>query len=482
VAVAAATAGLAWAAPRGPAGGAPAAAPTPGDEPDSADRPKATLMGDFVGSSSCAGRGCHGAVTKVGTVGSEFSTWHDDDEHARAYDVLLDPRSKVIEANLDPDGKYKGLVKWDAQGKLTPEALATVKAEQDGLCLKCHNLPDATDGGRSAATAAQATGVGCESCHGPARKWLETHYHEDFQKLTADQKHERYGLVALDTAERRAGACVACHVGDATKEVNHDLIAAGHPRLNFELATFLADMPEHWNAADVAKAHGPISEAQTWAVGQVATARAFAELTAARSADADRPWPEFTEYACYACHHDLAGNRPQYRAGKSKPGTFLWNSWGSPLAIRLAEARGDTAVHDGMVALTDAMNRLAPPRADVTPKAQAAAKALEALEAALKTKPFTAANLKALVGAAVATEDSRAAATANWDAAAQLYLAAVVLANESKPDPATTKALAALADRLGFPADRDSPGVGFDPEKVRAAFAELAAAPLLKLP
>ena len=33
-----------------------------------------------------------------------------------------------------------------------------------------------------------------------------------------------------------AEACAACHVGDGLdREVNHDLIAAGHPRLNFEL-------------------------------------------------------------------------------------------------------------------------------------------------------------------------------------------------------------------------------------------------------
>jgi hypothetical protein len=36
--------------------------------------------------------------------------------------------------------------------------------------------------------------------------------------------------------------------GKPWRDVNHDLIAAGHPRLSFELSAFMATMPPHWTA------------------------------------------------------------------------------------------------------------------------------------------------------------------------------------------------------------------------------------------
>ena len=51
----------------------------------------------------------------------------------------------------------------------------------------------------------------------------------------------------------RAKVCTRCHVGRRspdgllTQEVNHDLIAAGHPRLNFEFAAYQENLPVHWD-------------------------------------------------------------------------------------------------------------------------------------------------------------------------------------------------------------------------------------------
>ena len=66
----------------------------------------------------------------------------------------------------------------------------------------------------------------------------------------------------------RGQACAECHVGKGTADVNHDLIAAGHPRLNFEYGSQLAKLPKHWRVADD-KARHPDYEAKVWALGQI---------------------------------------------------------------------------------------------------------------------------------------------------------------------------------------------------------------------
>src|SRR5262249_11338289 len=150
------------------------------------------------------------------------------------------------------------------------------------------------------------------------------------------------GMWSVTDAAARGRACAGCHVGAPPvsdelppRDVNHDLIAAGHPRLHFELATFLANLPPHWNVA--AKKNGA-SDAQGWAVGQAVSAEAALELLAHRTATEKAPWPEFAEYDCFACHHDLQpdGWRQQaQRLGKRKPGTLPWGTWYFALTDRL---------------------------------------------------------------------------------------------------------------------------------------------------
>src|SRR5205807_1861790 len=87
---------------------------------------------------------------------------------------------------------------------------------------------------------------------------------------------------------RLAETCVGCHVGSpavpafpGARDVNHDLIAAGHPRLNFEFAAFLFNLPRHWN--EEKKTPSPGAEGGTWVVGQAITAKAALELLAHRA-------------------------------------------------------------------------------------------------------------------------------------------------------------------------------------------------------
>ena len=65
--------------------------------------------------------------------------------------------------------------------------------------------------------------------------------------------------------------------------MNHDLLATGHPRLNFELTTYFANLPRHWDdKAD--QQRQPNREAVMWEVGQMVSARtSLALLLATRT-------------------------------------------------------------------------------------------------------------------------------------------------------------------------------------------------------
>src|SRR5262249_53689511 len=145
------------------------------------------------------------------------------------------------------------------------------------------------------------------SCHGPAEKWLTTHYLREWQQKKPEEK-EALGLRPTKDLVVRAQVCVTCHVGGSGSEVNHDLIAAGHPRLRFEYGAYLANLPKHWDEKKDRKGR-PDFDAQVWAVGQVVSMQASLQLLEHRAAAPKAPWPEFAEYDCFACHHDLADQK-----------------------------------------------------------------------------------------------------------------------------------------------------------------------------
>src|SRR5262249_40039035 len=137
--------------------------------------------------------------------------------------------------------------------------------ESNRLCLDCHVHPSATSAPRDAQFAFE-DGVGCESCHGPAQEWLAPHSTYTWGQL-GDPDKVRLGLRPTKDLIERARGCVGCHVGAPGRDVNHDLLAAGHPRLNFEYGAFLANVPKHWDERRD-KARSPDLEARAWAIGQ----------------------------------------------------------------------------------------------------------------------------------------------------------------------------------------------------------------------
>ena len=246
----------------------------------------------YTGPGSCASPSCHGGVqvrTTTSVQQNEYSTWVVKDKHAHAFAVLTNPIATRM-------AKILGIDKADAAPK----------------CLGCHALsvPEAD----RARTFDSTDGVSCESCHGPASNWLGPH-------TTKGWTHERSvaaGMRDLRDPVRRAENCLACHLGTAEKTVDHEMIAAGHPDLYFELASFTAAMPRHW------KPEEPSADVRMLAVGQAVQFREQLRRVA-RNAQGNS-WPEFADLDCFACHHSLTNAENSWRQQQGYPG----RSAGSP--------------------------------------------------------------------------------------------------------------------------------------------------------
>src|SRR5439155_21732894 len=161
-------------------------------------------------------------------LGNEYATWSVPDKHSRAYKALEEPRGKRI-----------------------AQILKIADATRDQRCTVCHVV--------GSPEKSRSDGVACEACHGSAEQWLGPH--------TRPSSHDasvQAGMIDTQKPEVRAKTCLACHLGAPGQDVDHELIAAGHPDLAFELDTFTLAQPAHHRprAANV--------RVRSWAVGQAA--------------------------------------------------------------------------------------------------------------------------------------------------------------------------------------------------------------------
>jgi hypothetical protein len=403
------------------------------------------------GAGSCAATACHGSIAPAArevypsrVLRNEHTTWISQDPHAGAFAVLSSRRSDDMATRLNG-------------GKAT-------RATEEARCLACH----ATGGTGPAAVplaVVREDGVSCEACHGAAEHWLGPHTQAGWAALPPAQKLAQFGMRPTRDLSQRAAICVECHVGSPGRDVNHDLIAAGHPRLSFEFAAFLANMPPHW-----VEDTGGNFPAQAWAVGQAATARAAADLLVerARKASHDRtaPWPEFSEYDCFACHHDLADEawRRGSAARGSSAGTPTWGSW---YFASLSGLAGPGDVDTRLADVRKEMGRFGSDAERVASAAQALSGALvrQLPVLARESRGYDAAKIKALIASAEAAEPG---GPRGWDAAAQRYLQLQPLdlalrgLDPSWRDPRLEAELQGLFKSLQFPRGYDSP-LRYDP-------------------
>ncbi|WP_435018754.1 multiheme c-type cytochrome [Tundrisphaera sp. TA3] len=404
-----------------------------------------------IGGGSCAAKGCHGGVGAsdpahgaVAFQGGEFTTWRTFDPHARAGSVLRDERSRGIAKRLSRrlDGR---------------------PAHQAPACLACH-APAASlgpIGGADPDPAAESlrAGVDCEACHGPASRWKDAHLAADWRAKDAGFKAEA-GMIDLDAPLARVRSCVGCHVGDRSRgmDVDHDLIAAGHPRLNFEFASYLAAYPKHWREPD------SFNEAQAWALGQVAVAWAGVDLlhdrAEAAGADGPGPWPEFSEYACFSCHRELPSTVGGSPGGAHAAGSPLsWATWPLAMLPALDPVRGGAE----FAPLRSAMARDEPDPAEVARLARDRSGSLDAWIRALEGERFDAARVDGLIKALEADPFPNPSET--WDAATQRYLGLSALGRSRHAPGGAAGSLPGIDPKwLAFPPGFDSPRVVRDPE------------------
>ena len=174
-----------------------------------------------LGVGSCASSLCHGAIETWRTSNvfqNEYVTWQRSDKHARAYTVLLNDKSKEIAKKL---------------------ALPKPAHESD-VCLDCHTHN--TKPAQRTQGFQIADGIACEACHGPAERWVRSHVEPG---VTHANNLSR-GMYPTEDDVSRARLCLSCHLGTKDKFVTHKIMAAGHPRMSFELDTFTQIGPAHF--------------------------------------------------------------------------------------------------------------------------------------------------------------------------------------------------------------------------------------------
>jgi len=427
-----------------------------------ASRARADRAFDYTGTGSCAAVACHGGIAPLAgsrILRNEFTTWASDDPHSRAFQVLLSGSSKQIVR------------------KLAGNKAGEIPAYEDQRCLACHTTPMPGGTLRERSGLGQ-DGVGCESCHGPAEAWLGKHTTYEWAQ-NPDQKSS-LGFSETKNLVRRVSLCVECHVGQHSsadarfprRDVNHDLIAAGHPRLTFEFASYLDNYPHHWKPDGDEKAGN--YPAKAWAIGQVATARAALELLRDRAGSRLDPWPEFSEYGCFSCHHSLrdeAWRRQRATAGVPS-GAPEWGSWPFTLSRELGETLDLGEDWKAFVVSLDQLKaemvRLDSDRTRVIKQADQAASPLNRSLERLDSMSLNQRTIERLIQVIDGKEAWKG--VNGWDQAAQRYLAIVPLRQALiRLDPGRRQAMQPLKTRLEsllrklrFPEGLDSPR-GFDP-------------------
>ncbi len=247
---------------------------------DSLHRPEMGLRGSAsCGASSCHGGPRPGASTPTALRGSEYSLWKEIDPHARSWRTLASKESTEILTKLKilSDGQILNRDAYDN-------------------CLTCHNTnKEMTD---DLLTPTIAEGVGCEMCHGPSEPWYDRHYSGNGTLFT--------GMTNVEPLLTRAKMCTVCHVGSKDRDMNHEIIAAGHPALYFDMAVYHERYPKHWREKDEAS---PDMRARLWLAGQIATADSELELAEVRAKQSHSvsTWPEMALYRCTDCHMSLNG-------------------------------------------------------------------------------------------------------------------------------------------------------------------------------
>jgi hypothetical protein len=337
--------------------------------PRYAARAEAGESSRYTGPGSCASSTCHGSVTPRSdnrVLQNEYSIWIVKDKHSKAYASL--------QGNI---------------GERMATILGIGKAESAPKCLACHALD--VPAGERTRTFDLSEGVSCESCHGPAAAWLGPHTERDW----THEKSLALGMYDTRDITKRTEKCLSCHLGNEEKSVDHEMIAAGHPDLYFELDSFSAVMPRHWKEPGEP---GETENSDPWYdVRELTTGQAVQlqqSLLRLASRAHGKNWPEFSELQCYACHHSLTTPENSWRQARGypgrRPGDPPWNPSRYTIfheVILQADGDGATKLDSDLGKLSRLMSQLNPDRDAVAASATSCAHEVTDLSVKIKSMP-----------------------------------------------------------------------------------------------
>jgi hypothetical protein len=254
--------------------------------------------GVHVGVASCSGSTCHGRQEADGKIvrQDELMRWQEPSSpggaHSRAFAILGSSRSQAI-ANR----------------------LGIGAATSAPMCLGCHSDPAYEGRGPRFQT---SDGVGCEGCHGGASNWLSSHYAVGGSHAA----NVAAGLYPLTNPRARAAKCLDCHFGSDRpgQFVNHRIMAAGHPRVSFELDLFTTLQQHHDEDADYIRRKGRTNNVKMWAVGQAMALDRALSLYQSPSIGQEGIFPEFYFFDCHTCHRRISDDADFRSTAVANPG------------------------------------------------------------------------------------------------------------------------------------------------------------------
>jgi hypothetical protein len=204
----------------------------------------------YTGTGSCAASSCHGAkkpAAKPGDPDDTYTVWATKDKHNKAFATLQKKESVAI-----------------------AQKLKIAKATESDKCTGCHALHVTKEQLTPKAKYDIGDGVSCDSCHGPAEKWLDGH--DKGEKGWGHAKSITMGMYDTKDVLKRAELCVSCHLS-----IDAEMVVAGHPTMIFELDSFSQNQPPHWK--DQKEWFGALA----WSIGQAVALREASQQLAARA-------------------------------------------------------------------------------------------------------------------------------------------------------------------------------------------------------
>ena len=288
-----------------------------GGEPDVNAHPK--MQSPSI--TGCMTTACHGSnVPDAKRWQRAGKIWFDTDPHARAYTSLLTEASARIVSRL-------------ASKELQPTSVE-YREVLNAKCISCHSNENVSEPQR-------VLGADCQVCHGKAEAWGSDHYSSEWKSL-GKTRFDGTERINMESIAGRVKVCASCHVGELNRkmgssmgldrEVDHRMMAAGHPPMYFEFESYLRRYPVHWDTHDEPVALGSKLGVERWRVGKIMTAITKLRLLATRAERSTSKsaqvadWPELAEYTCTSCHHSLS--QPSWRRARSSNTNLAnWDDW-----------------------------------------------------------------------------------------------------------------------------------------------------------